>query len=130
MQPLSTSQQHSIPFLITSSYCTVLTTKLVHRVSEQIINNITTSAQHFVYHQPQDTHLSSTTIVQLDGTLLQLILLAEAVPGLAAAVAEISGGISSSVDVLHDEDLQETNEGHDLKDALLLFYIIFIIEKK
>ena len=68
-------------------------------------------------HESKNTHHSGTTLVELNGTLLELLLLAEGGP------AEIDGTIAkvthkfSSGDVLHHEKLKETNEGNNLSKA-------------
>ena len=73
-------------------------------------------------HQSKDTHLSGTTVVELDRALLQLGLLTKLVPSkVDESVAEVTDKlVSSSFDTFHDTNLEETNEAHNLKDSELI----------
>ena len=71
----------------------------------------------FVDHEGKDSHLGSTSLVELNGTLGELGLLVEGVPSeVKGSVAEISNEFSSG-DVLHDSKFKETNESNDLGDS-------------
>jgi hypothetical protein len=70
-----------------------------------------------VDHKSQHTHLGGTAVVQFNGTLLKLGLLIEGVPAkVNIIVTEVTWEFSSS-DVLHDGNLQEANEGENLKGS-------------
>jgi hypothetical protein len=72
-----------------------------------------------VNHQSEDTHLGGTSIVQFDSTLLKLDFRFEGVPAVVdGSVTEVTGEFSSG-DVLHDGNLQESDEGDDLGKASL-----------
>eukprot|EP01083_Nonionella_stella_P050657 134672_1 len=73
-----------------------------------------------MHHKSKDSHHSSTSIVQLNGTLLKLGLLVELVPSTPeSSVTKISREfVSESIHVLHDGNLQQTNEGEDLDSSL------------
>ena len=76
-------------------------------------------AQLVVNHKGQHTHLGSTALVELDGTLLQLGRLIERVPSeVNGSVSEVTGVlVSGSFDVPHDSKLKEANEGKNLACA-------------
>ena len=66
-------------------------------------------------HEAKHTHLGSTSLVQLNGTLLELGLFIKGVPAkVKGTIAEVTREFSSS-NVLHDKKFQETNKGQDLK---------------
>jgi hypothetical protein len=70
-----------------------------------------------VDHKGKNSHLGSTALVELDGTLGHLGLLVEGVPAeVKGAVAEVTDEFSSG-DVLHDGELKETNEGNNLGNS-------------
>jgi len=75
-----------------------------------------------VYHEPEDAHHRSAALVQLDGALGELGLLVEGVPPeVDGAVAEIPGEIPRRCavgGVLHDPELERTDEEDDLREAL------------
>jgi hypothetical protein len=70
----------------------------------------------FVNHKTKDTHLSSTSVVELDGTLLELGLFIKVIPSeVNVSVAEVTNEfVASSGDILHEGNLKDTNEGNDL----------------
>jgi len=73
-----------------------------------------------VNHKSKNTHHSSTSVVQLDGTLLELGLLVELVPSkVNESVAEVTDELTLAGNILHDEKLQESNEEKDLKTSVL-----------
>ena len=76
-----------------------------------------------VNHKAEDAHHGGPTIVELDGTLLELPCVGLLVPAkVEGAIAEVAGELprSSSVGgILHDEELEEANEGDHLEEALL-----------
>ena len=74
-----------------------------------------TNSQTFVDHQCKNTHHSGAALVQLNGTLLKFSLLVKFVPSkVNVSVTEVSGEFRVTVDILHDEHLQETNESDQL----------------
>ena len=74
-----------------------------------------------VNHKAEDAHHGGPTIVELDGTLLELPCVGLLVPAkVEGAIAEVAGELprSSSVGgILHDEELEEANEGDDLEET-------------
>ena len=68
-------------------------------------------------HESKKTHLGSSALVQFNGTLLQLGLSREGVPAeVKGTIAEVTDVfVSSSWDVFHDSEFQETNEGQNLE---------------
>jgi hypothetical protein len=78
------------------------------------------SSKLLVYHKSKDSHHSSTSVVQLDSTLGKLGLLIEGVPSeVKSSVTEVSGGLSISGNILHDEELKASYECDDLKKTSL-----------
>ena len=72
-----------------------------------------------VNHEGEDTHLSGTSLVELDSTLLKLGLSIESVPSeVNEVVTEVTNEFSSG-DVLHDSNLKEADKGDDLGDTSL-----------
>ena len=71
-----------------------------------------------VHHEAKDAHHGGTAVVELNGTLAELGVLAEGVPAeVEGAIAEIAGELGLAGDVLHDEELKDANEGDDLEKA-------------
>ncbi len=76
------------------------------------------SSEFLMDHESEDSHHGGTTVVQLDGTLGQLGLLVEGVPAeVDRAVAEVADEFVLASGVLHDSELEESNEGEDLGKA-------------
>ena len=74
--------------------------------------------QLFVDHQCQQTHLCGTAVVELDGTLGELGVFIEGVPAkVDESITEVTGELSLTCDVLHDSQLEESDEGNDLADT-------------
>mmetsp|Transcript_8667 Transcript_8667/g.18716 ORF Transcript_8667/g.18716 Transcript_8667/m.18716 type:complete len:222 (-) Transcript_8667:97-762(-) len=74
-------------------------------------------SQLLVNHKGQDSHLGGTSVVQFNGTLLQLGFFGEGVPSeVDGTVTEVTGEFSSG-DVLHDGEFQKTNKGNDLANT-------------
>jgi hypothetical protein len=72
----------------------------------------------FVHHESENTHLGSTSVVQLDGTLLELGLGSEVVPAeVEGSITEVTFELSSSSDILHDEKLEDSNEKDHLSES-------------
>eukprot|EP00525_Craspedostauros_australis_P008678 CAMPEP_0198108092 /NCGR_PEP_ID=MMETSP1442-20131203/180_1 /TAXON_ID= /ORGANISM="Craspedostauros australis, Strain CCMP3328" /LENGTH=218 /DNA_ID=CAMNT_0043763293 /DNA_START=144 /DNA_END=800 /DNA_ORIENTATION=- len=70
-----------------------------------------------VDHKGEDSHHGGTALVELDGALLVLGLLVEGGPAVVdESVTEVTHELSSG-DVLHDEDLEESDEGEELEEA-------------
>ena len=74
----------------------------------------------FVDHKSKNSKLSGTAIVQLDGTLLQLGLFIEVVPAeVDVSITEVTNEfVSGSGNVLHDSDLEESDEADDLSNSI------------
>ena len=72
-----------------------------------------------VDHKSQQTHLGGTSIVQFNGTLGKLGLFIEGVPSeVKSSITEVTNElVSSSFNVLHDEEFKEANEGKNLKGS-------------
>ena len=74
-----------------------------------------------VDHEAKDAHHGGTAVVELDGALGELGLLIEGVPAeVEGSVAEVTGevtGLGTVGGVLHDEELEEANEGDDLEET-------------
>ena len=69
-------------------------------------------------HKGKDAHHGGTALVELDGALLKLGLLVELVPSeVLDSVAEVADeltGLGAIGGILHDKDLQETDEEEEL----------------
>jgi hypothetical protein len=72
-----------------------------------------------VYHKSKDSHLGGTSVVELDGTLGELLLLAECVPSeVDVSVSEVADElVSGSWNILHEGALKDSDEGDDLDKA-------------
>ena len=70
-------------------------------------------------HKSKNSHHGGTSVVELDGTLLELGVFVEFVPSeIEGSVAEVTNEfVSSSGDVLHDTEFKDTAEGNDLDPA-------------
>ena len=87
----------------------------------QITNNGEGSTELVMDGKAKDAHHSGTALVELDGTLLELLLLGEGVPAEVNAeghVAEIAGELAGSSNVAHDEELKPSDEEDNLEEAL------------
>ena len=73
-----------------------------------------------VDHKSEDTKHGSTAIVQLNSTLLQLGLFIKVIPAeVNVSVTEVSNVfVSSSGNITHEGNLQQTDEGDDLALSL------------
>ena len=91
--------------------------KIIHL---HLSDNWDGASELLVHHKSEDTQHSGTSVVQLNSTLLELGLLVELVPGgPESSVTKISGElVAESIHVLHDGNLQQTNEGEDLNGSL------------
>ena len=68
-------------------------------------------------HKGKDSHLSGTSIVELDGTLGKLLLISEFIPSkVNLSIAEVTDEFSSD-NILHDEQFKSTNEGNGFGKA-------------
>jgi hypothetical protein len=69
-----------------------------------------------VYHEAEDSQLSSTSVVQLDGALGKLLLFVEGVPAkVNVSVAEVTNKlVSGSWDILHHSTLKDSDESNQL----------------
>ena len=69
-------------------------------------------------HKAENSEHGGTSVVELDGTLLQLDLITEGVPSeVNFVVAEISREFTLSGDILHDGQFKESNEGDNLVNS-------------
>ena len=69
-------------------------------------------------HKGKDTHLGCTSVVELDSALGSLGLLVEGVPAeVKGTITEVTGELSLTSNILHDSELQESNEKEDLEDS-------------
>merc|ERR1711966_371397 len=75
----------------------------------------------FVDHKSQKTHLGGTAVVQFNGTLGKLGLLIKSIPSeVKGSVTEVTNEVSwggTVGAVLHDTQLQSTNEGNNLEKS-------------
>jgi len=81
----------------------------------KLANNRYGASELLVNHKAKNAHHSGAALVELDGTLLELPLLALLVPAEVETVTEVSPEFRLSGDVGHDADLKEGNEGQDLE---------------
>ena len=71
----------------------------------------------FVHHKSEDSHLGGASLVELDGTLLQLCGLVKLVPSeINVIVAEVANEFPSG-DVLHYSQLKDSDETDDLSQT-------------
>ena len=86
----------------------------------QISDNRDGSSELLVNHKSKDAHHSGTAVVKLDTSLEELLLLVERVPSeVDPSVAEVTDElVSSSLNVLHEEELHQSNQGEDLGESL------------
>jgi len=72
-----------------------------------------------VHHKSENTHHGGTSVVELNSTLLKLGLFVELVPSeVNVSVTEVTNKfISSSLNVLHDEQFKKTNKAEDLNGS-------------
>jgi len=92
----------------------------IHTVWQRshLSNNRELASKLLVNHESEDSHHSSTAVVQLDGTLGELGLFVKAVPAeVEGSVAEVSNELSLSGDILHHSELKSSNEGDNLGEA-------------
>ena len=70
-------------------------------------------------HQTKDTELGGTSVVQFDGTLLDLGFFIEGVPSeVDVSVTEVTNEFVTGVwDGLHERTFQYSNEGDDLYNS-------------
>jgi hypothetical protein len=70
----------------------------------------------FVHHQSKNSHLGGTSVVELDGTLGELLFLGEGVPSeVNVSITEVTNEfVSSSWNILHEGAFKNSNEGNDL----------------
>ena len=74
----------------------------------------------FVDHKSKNTELSGTSVVELDGTLLDLFFFREGVPSeVNVSVTQVTNEfVSSSWNILHEGDFEETDEADDLSNSV------------
>ena len=70
----------------------------------------------FVHHESEDTELGGTSVVEFDGTLLELGLFIKAVPSeINVSVAEVTHEfVSGSGNITHERAFEHSNKGNDL----------------
>ena len=72
----------------------------------------------FVDHEAEETHLGGTSLVEFDGTLLELSFSIESVPAkVNGAVTEVTDEFGFSGQVTHDRGFQDSNEEKELDKA-------------
>jgi hypothetical protein len=85
----------------------------------ELTNNWHGSSELLMNHKSKDTHHGGTSVVQLNGTLGELGLFIKGVPAeVKGTVTEVTNVlIASSLNVLHNSKLKESNEGKDLEGS-------------
>ena len=70
----------------------------------------------FVDHESDDSHHGGTSVVELDGTLGELLFLIEVIPSeVNVSVSEITDEfVSGSGNILHETNFEESNKGNHL----------------
>ena len=73
----------------------------------------------FMHHKSEDSHLCGTSVVELDSTLGELLLLAEGVPAeVNVSVTEVTNElVSGSWNILHEGAFKDSDEGDDLNKS-------------
>lgn len=88
----------------------------------KLSNDRHVASELLVNHESENTHHRCSSVVELDGALLQLRLIGVLVPSeVKETIPEVSREFSRSGAigrVLHDEKLQVTNENSNLANAL------------
>mmetsp|Transcript_2671 Transcript_2671/g.3891 ORF Transcript_2671/g.3891 Transcript_2671/m.3891 type:complete len:217 (-) Transcript_2671:41-691(-) len=88
----------------------------MRRESTNDIENVRITSNLLVDHKSKDTHLGSTSVIQFNGTLLQLFFVTVTVPSkVKCSITEVTGEFSGTIDILHDEDFKESNECQNLQ---------------
>merc|ERR1719251_790941 len=81
-------------------------------------NNGDGSSKLLMNHKSKDSHHGGTSVVELNSTLGELGLLIEGVPSeVKRSVTEVTGELSLSGNILHDEELEGSDEGNDLEKS-------------
>ena len=75
-------------------------------------------------HEPEDAHHGCPSVVELNATLAGLLRVRESVPGGdAEPVSEVTRELrlpsTVPIDVVHDAELEEEDEGNNLREAVL-----------
>jgi hypothetical protein len=71
-----------------------------------------------VDHESEKTHHGGTSLVELDGTLLELGLFIEGVPSeVQGTVAEVTREFTLTGDILHDSQFKEADESKNLEGS-------------
>ena len=105
-----------LPYL-SRSMLTKSTTNCKACICLHLSNNWNRSSKLLMHHKSKNTHHGSTAIVELNSTLLQLGFVIQLTPVHTSikAITEVTNVlVSSSLNVLHDEQLKETDEAEDL----------------
>mmetsp|Transcript_16822 Transcript_16822/g.33590 ORF Transcript_16822/g.33590 Transcript_16822/m.33590 type:complete len:115 (-) Transcript_16822:87-431(-) len=85
-----------------------------------LTNNWEGASKLVVDGKAKDSHHGGTAIVELNGTLLVLLLVVEGVPAkidTEGHVAEVTGEFTGASNVTHDEKLEPADEEDDLEEA-------------
>ena len=86
--------------------------------NDRKIRVVSEGTDQFVDHQAKDDHLGGTSVVELNGTLLQLGFLIKVIPAkVDVSITEVTGELRKSGDFAHKGALEDTNEGDDLDDS-------------
>jgi len=84
-------------------------------ISKELVNNERFPVQLIMDHESKNSHLRRAPIVQLDSPLELLLFLRERVPTeIDRTIPKITWELALASNVLHDEELEEADEGDDL----------------
>ncbi len=86
-------------------------------LTEDVVDDVRLVVEDLVDHHGENAHLRSTAVVELDCALLKLGLLVERLPLLLEGVDPRHVAREGALLLLHDEELEEADEHHDLGDA-------------
>mmetsp|Transcript_12327 Transcript_12327/g.8634 ORF Transcript_12327/g.8634 Transcript_12327/m.8634 type:complete len:238 (-) Transcript_12327:39-752(-) len=103
-------------FIHARSTCTRLQQDLYKVSNDWKIRIVSKRNNLFVNHKSEDSHHSSTSVVELDSTLLKLGLLIKVIPSeVNVSVTEVTNEFSLAGNILHYSKLKSSNEGDDLE---------------
>mmetsp|Transcript_24947 Transcript_24947/g.71262 ORF Transcript_24947/g.71262 Transcript_24947/m.71262 type:complete len:228 (-) Transcript_24947:26-709(-) len=103
-----------------TQHCNLLKSSVeVNGVSNKSIDHVRiVSWQHFMNHKTKDTHHGGAAVVQFDSPLAFLLFGGECVPPkVDVIIPEVSDELPVSGNILHNGELQESNEEEDLEEA-------------
>jgi hypothetical protein len=87
--------------------------------NERKISIVTERDDFLVDHKSKDSHHGGTAVVELNGSLRQLVILIKVIPSeVNVSVTEVTDElIASSFNVAHDRTFEESNEGNQLDES-------------